>query len=314
MLTGTPLDLTPFGGLLAALGGLYWLAALAVVLLALWWPKRWWLKLLAGLAVSGAVVYPLFVRPAEKRVDELRQEQAQFKARQEAAMAHYEMRCKSAGEKIIRTVDNVEGVVWMKWREKAAPSDDADQFKLFDPYGRDCTAEECIAQLLRASDGLSLDPAKKEPYYTGYRFVETVDPSTKQVDRYTRRLYRPHDREAKYTPNLIRAELVSEPIKERTARYGITWDDISTREDREMWIAGGSLKVIDLLTNEVIGERVGYMMDQGQGNRSGARTPWLFAQQTACPPFPQIGPQDSRRRRTYEETVTFASKVLLSNQ
>jgi hypothetical protein len=68
-------------------------------------------------------------------------------------------------------------------------------------------------------------------------------------------------------------------------RYGITYDDISTHEEREYWIAGSSLKVIDLKTNEVMAERIGYMMDRGQGNTSGGRAPWLLAADNACPPF-----------------------------
>jgi hypothetical protein len=34
--TGTPLDLTPFGSLLKGVGLLHWIAALACVVLALW--------------------------------------------------------------------------------------------------------------------------------------------------------------------------------------------------------------------------------------------------------------------------------------
>lgn len=65
----------------------------------------------------------------------------------------------------------------------------------------------------------------------------------------------------------------------------MTWDDISTREEREYWIAGSSLKVIDLQTNQVIAERIGYMVDWAQGSRAGERSPWLFAADTACPSF-----------------------------
>ena len=129
MLTGTPLDLTPFGGLLAALGWLYWLLALALVLLALWWPKRWWVKLVSAAVVLCAGIYPVFVRPVEKRVEAANQEQERFKARLDAAMALFEQRCKTAGEKITRPVENVEGVVWMKWRDKIDVKDDFDQFK-----------------------------------------------------------------------------------------------------------------------------------------------------------------------------------------
>jgi hypothetical protein len=45
------------------------------------------------------------------------------------------------------------------------------------------------------------------------------------------------------------------------------------------------LKVVDLQTKEVIAERIGYMMDVGQGNTSGGRSPWLFAADHACPTF-----------------------------
>ena len=54
MLTGTPLDLTPFGGLLAALGWLYWAIAAGLIVLALWLPKAGWMKLAAGALVTGS--------------------------------------------------------------------------------------------------------------------------------------------------------------------------------------------------------------------------------------------------------------------
>ena len=71
----------------------------------------------------------------------------------------------------------------------------------------------------------------------------------------------------------------------KAPRYGVVYDDISTREEREYWIAGSSLKVVDLQTNEVIAERIGYMVDWAQGSRAGQRSPWLFAADNACPDF-----------------------------
>ena len=44
MLTGTPLDLTPFGPLLSLLGIAYWLVAFALVAVALWLPRSWHVK------------------------------------------------------------------------------------------------------------------------------------------------------------------------------------------------------------------------------------------------------------------------------
>lgn len=317
MLTGTPLDLTPFGGLLAAIGWLYWLAALAIVLLALWWPKRWWLKLASALVVSGAVVYPVFVRPVEQRVDAARQKQDEFKARLAEAMAHFEMRCKGAGEKIIRTVDKVDGVVWMRWREKEAANADSDQFRRDDPHGRDCEGEFCIAQLLRITSGADLNPEEAKRYSAGYRFVETVDPRDGNTYRYSGVIklhpsFTPQHveelRRAGQEPSTTSYHFRHErrPVASLTARYGVTWDDVSTPEDRKYWIAGGSTKIVDLTNNEVIAERIGYMMDRGLGSQAGFRSPWGFAPETACPPFPRSeggGAFRSHRSRNFLNRV-----------
>jgi hypothetical protein len=221
----------------------------------------------------------------------------------EAAMAHFEMRCKSAGEKINRTIENVDGVVWMKWRDKSVNF--SDQFKLDDPFGHDCGAEKCLEQLLRATKGLELDPENKQHARNGYQFAETIEPQSQEPRRYIRQLYREKDRDPKYADWAINSEVVFEHITKPTARYGITWDDVSTREDREKWVAGGSLKVIDLQTNEVIAERTGYMVDLGQGSESGGRSPWLLARRTACPSFPA-----GMHRYPAADNVLFTLKVL----
>ena len=77
------------------------------------------------------------------------------------------------------------------------------------------------------------------------------------------------------------------------------------RKDREHWVAGGSLKVIDLHTKEIVAERVGYMIDQAQGIQAGGRSPWASAQQDACPPFPVVGESDFRRLRRETQTRDF---------
>jgi hypothetical protein len=95
-----------------------------------------------------------------------------------------------------------------------------------------------------------------------------------------------------------------------TPRYGVTYDDISTCEERDYWIAGSSLKVIDLQTNEVMAERIGYMMDPGQGSNSGGRSPWLMAARYACPKF---GPEKVGVPRSFyqaHQTRNFVEKIL----
>ena len=95
------------------------------------------------------------------------------------------------------------------------------------------------------------------------------------------------------------------PAPGKPPRYGVTYDDISTREEREYWIAGSLLKVIDLQTNEVIAERIGYMVDWAQGSQAGGRSPWLLATRQACPKF--LGEHFSTQ---IGQTEKFVEKVL----
>ena len=316
MLTGTPLDLTPFGPLLSALGLLYWAAALGAAGLALWLPRSWWVKLPTAAFVVAAFVYPVM---SHVHIRQTQRDERQ--ARLDESMALFRERCKGAGEKIIRTVDNVDGVVWMKWR--ADNNNLSDQFKMDDPYGQDCGAENCIANLLRVTAGASLNPEEAKRHSKGYRYIETTHPKEGRLYRYVARMEHGWTQEEvdlhkKQTGGDVpsysyRFKIDSVPIDKFNARYGITWDDISTREDREHWIAGGSLKVIDLHTNEVIAERVGYMIDRGQGSQAGFRSPWLYAVQNACPEYP-TEPNDSRHGRTLHETIDFANRVLKTVQ
>ena len=289
MLTGTPLDLTPFGPLLSALGLLYWAVALGAAGLALWLPRSWWAKLPTAAFVIAAFVYPVMSHVHTRQI-----QRDESQARLDETMALFRERCKGAGEKIMRTVDNVDGVVWMKWRPKAVNL--SDQFRMNDPYGHDCYGDECIKRLLRVTKGSELNPEDARQHTKAYRFVETIDPDDGHRYRYVAVIKsvatRTHDEIEQYKNNsagqnpgfnVYAFALQRESITDFTARYGIIWDDISTREDRERWIAGSSLKVIDLQTNEVIADRVGYMVDIALGSQAGFRSPWPLAQGTACP-------------------------------
>jgi len=309
------LKLTGFDVLFAAAGNLYWLLMLAAMVLALVKGKTWSRKIgLAALALS-VFVGPLV--PAMQRESEQRERLAK-------AQAMFADRCKTAGEKIHKTVESVEGIYLMKLR---TTTNFSEQFKLDDPYGHDSTDEEYILNFLRGYYHQRNEPViAGSPPRMGYAYVEAIDPKDDLRYRYTAgmKVVGQMDKDApnvqlelkrnpSYDINIRAFVLDKTPATGPTPRYGVTYDDISTSEEREYWIAGSNLKVVDRQTNEVIAERIGYMVDWAQGSRAGGRSPWLFAAENACPDFNRNnlrrvpGPGFSAQAG---QTLDFVEKVL----
>jgi hypothetical protein len=239
--------------------------------------------------------------------------------RLQIAEAVFRERCKTAGEKIYRTGDDVEGIFLMKLRPEK--NNFSDQFVLDDPYGKDLAGIGYIQTFLRGSYQAETTgvPIPGAPPRIGYHYIELVDHKDGKRYRYTGSVKAVGKMDAT-APN-VQLDLKRDPnfdlniyafVLDRVLatgqipRYGVTYDDISIRKEREYWIAGSSLKVIDLKANEVIAERIGYMMDRGQGNTSGGRSPWLFAANHACPMFSS---KNGSRAQPYQ-TLDFVEKVL----
>ena len=248
------------------------------------------------------------------------------RARLRVAEAMFGERCKTAGEKFYRTAENVEGIFLMKIRP--AGINYRDQFRMDDPYGRDLGGDGYLESFLRGSyeanrSGIPI-PGSPEPP-KGYLYVEAVDPKDGNRYRYTaaRKVVGKQDATARnvqiqlksdpnYDLNIYAFVLDKISALGPTPRYGITYDDISTREEREYWIAGSSLKVIDLQTNEVMAERIGYMIDRGQGDTGGGRSPWLMAADYACPSFQRnpLRPPGNGAAAQVRQTQYFTEKAL----
>ena len=194
------------------------------------------------------------------------------------ASARYQQLCnEKAGEKIYKVVDNVEGVYLMRPR-KVAGKELYDQFWMGDPYGYSALEARFPGTLTADRSGKTISGEELTPI-TGYQYVEmpnsgvASDPLAPKYVREERK------------PGGTQGEVVRIVTNERLSRYALDWEDISTPEDRRYWIAGGRMRVIDLTTNEVIAERVGFVVDPGKGSDSGGRTPWQISQHYACPPF-----------------------------
>jgi hypothetical protein len=225
------------------------------------------------------------------------------RARLQRAEAMFAERCKTAGETIKRTVENVEGIYLLKLRPEWLNR--GDQFAMDDPYGSDTGGDGYIKNFLFGrNDKGSI--AHEHLVSIGYRYVEANDPKDGKRYRYTGRVEEPWQRDKHYLKGYTRFILDKVPAPGAAPRYGVTYDDISTREERVYWIAGSSLKVVDLKTKEVIAERIGYMMDRGQGDTSGDRAPWLLATYSACPAFPMASgnhPLQIQQTRKFVESV-----------
>jgi hypothetical protein len=226
------------------------------------------------------------------------------------AKKRFAQRCLQAGEKITRVVADVDGVFLLKIRPRLPLVDE--QYDLNDPYGYDLSRQAYIESFLQETyDVKMLTPSyirkpKRTDIPSGYKFVEMLEPSDNLRYRYTGFIDEPGKNDPRFMKGYFRFNSKREVSKWKMPRYGVTFDDISTLEDRKYWIAGSSLKIIDLNNREVIAERVGYMFDPAQGSRAGNRQPWLEAAAFACPAF---GPYPASQYQILQ-TVRFTEKVL----
>lgn len=223
-------------------------------------------------------------------------------------------RCKTAGEKIHRTVSGVEGILLMKLRPERSNTDD--QFALTDPYGNDVGGDGYISTFLTGRFQTSRAGATIQPPRPSYLHVEAIDPTDGRRYRYSGAMRDVVHKSSRLIggdgSSFTTRDFVLDkiPAPGEKPRYGVTYEDISTPEEREYWIAGSSLEVVDLQTGETLAERIGYMVDLMQGDRRNGRSPWLGAASFACPAFegrPAFVGQRQQTRR-------FVFKVLIPIQ
>lgn len=311
------IELGPGADLFRVVGSIFWLIVIAAVLAAVLIPKT---KKGKAIAVAG-LLGVLLIFPGRQIIESIQRENAAQTRRAEAEK-RFQEHCKKAGEFIYKTAENVEGILLMKVR----PKEDSfgEQFMMDDPYGADSTGDEYIKSfflepMLQANKDASeemLEMIRRK--YKGYRYIEVLAPQDGKRYRYTGAV-----REVtSISSPLIGGDgkpfktaafvLDKTPATGPQPRYGVTYDDISTREDRDYWIAGSSLKVIDLEANEVIAERVGYMMDPGQGSvgHGGSHPAWQRAADHACPSFRPSGGGPPGFSYQAGQTRKFVTKVI----
>lgn len=284
------IELGPGADLFRMVGAFLWLLFLGGLAAALLIPRN---PILKGL--GAAIVVGVFIAGPLQHAVERKQAREAYISKRDKAMAHFAERCKGAGEFIHRTVDGVDGLFVGK-----IPVHRYDQANQYAPdvYNRDLTGDDYIRSFLmgRNADGAGIWAGHIDPgnplkdsdgrmvpdvvVRPGYRWIEGIDPKDGQRYRY-----------AGEFELLSGAKTAVDMIVKRhppgdPPRYAIEKIDISTPADRALWVAGGALRVIDLETNEIVAERIGFMVDRAQGSTAGARSPWNAAVVNACPPFP----------------------------
>lgn len=272
MLTGTPLDLTPFGAALQGIGVLYWLFVLGVITIILFTVEGWlWKAVCVVLALACLVLpvaYYFYLRYQEQQV---------WKVHMDKVQAQFQLRCQSASEKIYRIVDDVEGILLRNIRPEERGNDVEDPNWPDAALAHERQANGYIEEFL----GWEHHEDKREPrgyvsnnpfpysnftrqdVFPGYRFVDVLG-DDQQVLRY------------KYQVNL--RDLSKELVTGRVARYSVELVNFVDPGDRKLWIAGVKIIVKDEETKEVLAEKIRYVYEPGQGSKAHARQPWRYAQ------------------------------------
>lgn len=267
--------------LLQAAGIGFILLSLAGIGLALWLPKKWWGKLLAVVAVGVLIAIP--VRKAGKEMSAEAQEQQarekDYKERYAKAKALFDERCKTAGEKVYRTVDNVEGVLLINPRTERTDADRANRDWPEAGFPGESGGNQYIMEFLFFSQPQSDHHGRELGWVRkglrGYQYVDIEERGTHA--RYTLL------DESKYLGG-------SDPVKGygsraliegELPRYAISYEPIKDPDGRENWIAGGRVTVIDRTNGALLGEFVRYAFEPAFGNTDGGRSPWGHAVQ--CP-------------------------------
>ncbi len=198
----------------------------------------------------------------------------EYRKRYEVAKAHFDERCKTAGEKIYKTVEGVEGIQVWGMREGSRTGDEANPNWQAAGMPNASVGEAYISSFLTYENNQNpgaergmLDSRPNNLIARGFRFVDV----RKADSGFVRYRVNPKYSDP-YAPYMT-----TEAVSTSEARYAVDYQDISTPEGRANWVAGGRIKVIDTQTNEVLAEMTAFGFERGFGSKAGARQPWRFA-------------------------------------
>ena len=255
--------------------GLMFILAGFFLLLALIFPKKAKGFFIAAgcIVVLFVIVIPLWARLSLK-IMEIKERPVKEAAekRYNEARAVFDEQCKKAGEKIYRTVDNVDRVMLLNLMGE-------NERKIYDPMWEDAainlvllspyTAERYIETFLSYDIDYNVPEQKYHSWTNGYQFVDVLEKgnnmNTSSITRYTR-----------LTPakdSVLQTEF--QPVN--PARYIVILEKNVDSELRKHWVAGATIKIIDRQTDELLAEKTIFAFDPLQGATSDRGAPWSRA-------------------------------------
>lgn len=234
---------------LQALGNAYIVLTVIVLGLALWLPKHAGVKAAVAILVLIVMGFPMlqgFQGLRQAQHDAVKQQ-----TKVDIAYARFTERCKTAGNRIVRTVDNVEGVMLLKLRPPMSFAEEANPMWPGAAMAADASGESYIRTFIdedwntqvfdeKSRKMVDVLPRKPRPRY---RYVDFVDASDNRRYRETVD-YEPIDPKAG-VPWARKREYKREVANGPPPRYAIDFVDIVDAEDRRMWIAGTTIRIID---------------------------------------------------------------------
>ena len=239
--------------------------------------KAWRNNIIATVVVLGSVLAWIFIPGADER--RLNREAEIRRQNRLKSRAVFEELCKTAGEKIYRTADNVEGVTLLKvWDGESIHKEDKlwKYAGLPGQYGQDGYIKgflkwevEIIPTGYPRYREMQFQPERQNHPYVLHGRYSYVD--VKQKDGTFLRYRLDENRKEDY-------KMISAPIK-IPSRYAVTFDNPIVPEEREHWIAHTRATVIDLQDNTVMASKDWYSFESQQGY--GRYSMWVTA--ATCP-------------------------------
>ena len=103
----------------------------------------------------------------------------------------------------------------------------------------------------------------------GYAFVEFLAPNGSRL--------RCRPDWSQDHPNWVDGQHRCEPVGDSLTPYALDFEDIVAPADRQFWVAGTRLKVVDKRTGEIMASLTKFVWDPGFGGSTTGRWPWQHA-------------------------------------